>query len=579
MKKIVSFQKMRIYQKVILIYIILMLPVCTVAALINFEATNYVRAKIMESALSNTASYAEQFENDISRIQLQQYEIINNVDVNKLSFSSFLMNEYEKSKAAERILERLGVIGYSSNYIENVGVYINNFNKTVSFKNGVNNIENNEFKELKQCLDIEDEHVFIKSGEKLFLIETDYHNQAAQVDELRLACYIQLSIEEIHQDLERIKINNNSGAVLTDKYFNLIAQTDHFNLEFQEIKNQYLSENKSPNGVFSMLSEGKKYWITFNKSSFRDVIVFTYFLDSSVTEHLRIFNLLLVLLAIISAITVAIFAYLFDRMVHKPMRKVLDSFALIEKGNLSFNIEHYRDDEFGYLYKGVNKMVLELKTYINENYEQKLALQKSEFKQLQSQINPHFLYNCFLNIRKMCQNEDYENAELLTQKLSSYYQYITRSGMDIVPFSIEYKHALDYINIQKIRFGDRVCVEIEEIPAGCNEVEVPKIILQPVLENAFEYAFSKNNVKSCIYMSISYTDSILKITIEDNGVMLSDENLKDLQAKLNSAEDVTEKTGLINVCRRIQLRYGAQSGLFAARSIYGGLSLEIIIRL
>ena len=114
-------------------------------------------------------------------------------------------------------------------------------------------------------------------------------------------------------------------------------------------------------------------------------------------------------------------------------------------------------------------------------------MQNIELKQLQSQINPHFLYNSFFNIYRLAKDEDYENLTCFTQYLGSYYQYITRSASDEVSLLDEYNHAKTYCNIQQMRFHNRLELKMAPLPEAFAGYRVPRLIMQPIIENAFEH--------------------------------------------------------------------------------------------
>ncbi|PIB49060.1 hypothetical protein AOA60_29080, partial [Pseudomonas sp. 2822-17] len=119
-----------------------------------------------------------------------------------------------------------------------------------------------------------------------------------------------------------------------------------------------------------------------------------------------------------------------------------------EKGGLDQPIEHSKKDEFGFLYDRYNKMMRRLKVLIDQDYKQKMMMQKAELKQLQSQINPHFLYNSFFILNSLAKIEDTERIELFTNMLGEYFRFITKNGESEVPLVDEIKHARTYTEIQ-----------------------------------------------------------------------------------------------------------------------------------
>lgn len=132
-----------------------------------------------------------------------------------------------------------------------------------------------------------------------------------------------------------------------------------------------------------------------------------------------------------------------------------------------------------------NDMEDRLSRLIEEVYVQKNLTQKAQLKQLQAQINPHFLYNSFFTLSRRIKRQDYDNAEEFARHLGNYFKYLTRDGSDFIALRQEVEHAKSYATIQQARFSSRVRVCFEQLPDSCSGLMVPRLILQPLLENSF----------------------------------------------------------------------------------------------
>ena len=150
-------------------------------------------------------------------------------------------------------------------------------------------------------------------------------------------------------------------------------------------------------------------------------------------------------------------------MVHKPLSKLTDAFDEVEHGNFQVQIVQTGNDDFAYLYHAFNNMALKLSHLIERDYNQKLLLQKAEMKQLQAQINPHFLYNSFFMLQRMIRFEP-EEASQIANALASCFRYITKNSMDHVTLAEEYAHMKNYVYIQGLRFAGRIQIDLEELP-------------------------------------------------------------------------------------------------------------------
>ena len=149
------------------------------------------------------------------------------------------------------------------------------------------------------------------------------------------------------------------------------------------------------------------------------------------------------------------------RLVKQPMNDLIHAFSVTGEGNFDWYLsKDYASDEYNELVSRFNTMVKNIRRLIQTNYEQTIRLQQSELKQLQAQINPHFLYNSFFLLRHMIGRERNEQAKTFVSYLGKYFQYIGKSGMDVVPLIREVEHATNYMTIQVMRFEDSINLEI-----------------------------------------------------------------------------------------------------------------------
>ena len=114
-------------------------------------------------------------------------------------------------------------------------------------------------------------------------------------------------------------------------------------------------------------------------------------------------------------------------------------------------------------------------------------IQRAELKQLQSQINPHFLFNSYFLLHRLIKSRNFERAVEISKNMGTYFQFITRNASDTVSLLREYEHAEIYADIQSLRFEGRIAVEVEPLPLCCQSIMVPRLIIQPSIENAFAH--------------------------------------------------------------------------------------------
>lgn len=257
------------------------------------------------------------------------------------------------------------------------------------------------------------------------------------------------------------------------------------------------------------------------------------------------------------------------------MKELCKAFDILRKGTMNIRISHSANDEFGYIYENFNHMTCELEKLINEVYVQKDLVQKAELKQLQTQINPHFLYNSFFLLSRRAKRNDMEGTVELSEYLGTYFKYLTRNAADTLYLKKEIEHGECYAKIQATRFASRMKVVLEELPEAVREVMVPRLIIQPILENAFEYGLENKEENGLLKISYDMREDYIYILIENNGE-LTDCQLEELQWKL-SEEYSGEVTGLINIHRRLKGYYKGKGGIGVSRGKSGGLLVCVCI--
>src|SRR5690606_21159271 len=388
---------------------------------------------------------------------------------------------------------------------------------------------------------------------------------------------IEFDLDKLSDSLKQMNLYTDSGAFLYSK-------TTDFRLMDSEqskpILQSYLMQTKEAREKTSLLNHiGMRYHIDKASSDNLNLTVVTYLPEETVKRPLNFFCQWAWLFAVASFIAIIVVSYFTSRFIHKPLLQFMQSFRRMEEGELDSTIEHDKKDEFGYLYTRFNQMLVKLKTLIDQDYKQKMMMQRSELKQLQSQINPHFLYNSFFTLNSLAKTGDVDRIEQFTIMLGEYFRFITRNSDDLVPMSEETKHSRVYTEIQELRFSRRIQVQFDELPDEIASIKVPRLIIQPLIENAYEHSLENKDEDGRLRVTFTRENDDVFIRIEDNGEHLSDEKLEQLKLSLKHIDESSEMTGIINIHRRLVLTFGEASGLKLERSELGGLQVTIHIQL
>lgn len=250
--------------------------------------------------------------------------------------------------------------------------------------------------------------------------------------------------------------------------------------------------------------------------------------------------------------------------------KVVDSF---QEGEFHKRIHFKGNDEFTKIASALNEMGSNIDRLIREVYLADLQKKEAELESLHAQINPHFLYNTLSSISRLAKFGKLEKLQRMVLDLAKFYRLSLNEGRNVIPIKNELEQVQAYIDIQKIKYENRMQVQYDIAPELVR-YETVKLILQPFIENVLEHAWMGDN----IYIRISglVTDEGLEFKIIDNGVGFPPGMIKDL----TGAQDLTNAGyGIKNVDQRIKLHYGQQYGvtLFSRPGI--GTTVRIIIPL
>lgn len=317
-----------------------------------------------------------------------------------------------------------------------------------------------------------------------------------------------------------------------------------------------------------ILEKGK---VVYRTDVLGAIPLYTSFRTAAVDTNLPLYTVFFITACVLLCGAALVLFITFRHFFNKPYAKLLGAMNEVSRGNFDVRLDDKISSDFQYIYDGFNYMTSSVSGYIEENYRQKVMRTESEFKALQAQINPHFLYNCFANIRSFCKMGDIESVALMTENLSKLFLYITRNAAPIVPLCNEAENLQNYLQIQQMRFGDRVLVEVQELPEEFRDVPIPKLCLQPIAENAYKYAFADKDSGGIFRVGYAVSGNELSITLEDNGD-ISDRQIAEIARSLT---DAAETSGIVNVSRRLQHYADGYGRVEVTRSSLGGLCVTL----
>ncbi|MFC5402833.1 sensor histidine kinase [Cohnella soli] len=553
-----------IYKKLVGTFLLILIPIYAISLWMNQQGADVVRREIANSMQQKTDYVVTTLENEIDRITTLQQTFINDADLNDLSIRAATLTDYERTKAFKDLQAKIVMLAESSKLIQDVFVLMPNLDKRLSAKSrfNVDSMDRGEYESLLKA----ENRIFnpVHYNGRL-LLPLGYPSATRS----QYLLVIELSVEKISREMDVFRSYEGNVTYLTDDH-NQETLYAHSGIGEAGGKIQALERD----GSGELAIDGTPYLIFVKRSDMLQWSLKTALPENVVLNPVYSINRWYGYLSAVSIIIVLVASLLIYRLIHQPLKKLVTGFRKVEQGKLDIVIERRDHDEFAYLYTQFNRMVSKLNELIQEVYEKTIYSQQSELKQLQSQINPHFLYNSLYIMYLMADEEDYNGIRTLSKHLGDYFKFITHNKADMVPLEQELNHAKVYGSIQEIRFSNRISCEFT-VEGDLSEWRVPRLIIQPVLENAFVHAHENTEENGRISVRICCERECLTVTVEDNGKGINPERLAQVRQSLTHRRDETETHGIANVHKRLALLYGNESGVSIDPVATGGTAVTL----
>lgn len=559
--------------KLIIAFIVVILPLYVLSVILTSNSSGQMREEIENSNESVLLFHYSNLQFELNRMLTLIAEY--SVDREIADFRTLIpvMSSYEVATRLNNISIKLRQMKASSSYIQDVYYYIPALHKVVSVSNGVSDIQDEKWQSLIDNQGNLQGAITENNGELYLLKSTPTIFNSSKMPNFILA--IQLSQRQLLQQLRSVRDTRTGGAFITFGNEDKVVIADDVMPEDWDpiaLRDPDVVQDR----VVRQISE-QNHFYSIHDDIFQINFV-SYISNSVLFEPIRHYTLWMWGLTILSCMIMIAFSYWIYRIIHRPLTKLIGGFRNLERGDTRKHITNRRGDEFGYLYSQYNKTIDRLHELIEDNFVQRIRTQETQLKHLQSQIAPHFLYNSFFSIKQMAEMEDTEGIKRFSDFLGRYFRFMTRDFATEVTLEQEYEHSIVYLQIQQMRFSNRIECDAEALPPNVRNLMVPRIILQPLLENVFEHGLKSTASGGILQVHHDTRDDAFVIAVEDNGKDLTEENLLALEDKLrrtNSLQQDEETTGVANVHQRLRIRFGSQYGLQVSRSTMGGLKVEI----
>lgn len=259
-------------------------------------------------------------------------------------------------------------------------------------------------------------------------------------------------------------------------------------------------------------------------------------------------------------LTVILYIF-FIKRIFNPIKSLVINMSTnnLEK-NLNSTFSYNRDDEIGSLINSYNAMKSRINDLININYKNQIEQKELELRQLQNQINPHFIYNTLESIHMMAELNDDLETSIMAEYFGSIIRYSMNRKINTVTLDKELEIINNYIYLQKIRFDQLFTIQ-NLVPDELLNCEIIKMIIQPLIENSIYHGLSECSGDGKIIIQGQKIDNNLLLSISDNGIGMDEATRDNLNDYINDKNNNFKGIALRNINRRLKLNYGSNYGL------------------
>lgn len=539
-----------------------------------FENSSQYTQTIIQQMNQNIDSYIDYMENIA-------YLISSNEDV-----QDYLFSDEIDSEGRYRILKQFETILDSRSDIRNVGIIsksgrmlINNGSKSVNHDLNINTQEwYTQALNSPEGATLTSSHVqHIISGERPWVITLSRGiRDRSGSGEKEGVFFIDLNYSAISGLCDQSTVGTKGYAFILDAKGNIVyhpqqqqlyneLQTENISLIMDTDEDTVLTGTGNNGKLYSISRSDKTGWTVVDCTNVRELL-----------SKSRQAQSIYVLTAVVLVIVALLFSRFMARSITLPIQKLRDSMKKVQEGDFSVSdVVVDSRNEIGSLTKSFDVMTHRIQELMEQNVHEQEQKRKSELKALQSQINPHFLYNTLDSIIWMAEGKKNEEVVLMTASLARLLRQSISNEDETVSIGQEIQYAKSYLTIQKMRYKDKLEFEIDVDPS-VNMIPIVKLVLQPIIENAIYHGLKYKESKGMILVKGYRHGDNAVLEVKDDGVGMDEETLSHIFEK-HKVNYHSNGVGVYNVQKRLVLYYGKDYGLHYQSKKGEGTTVTVVI--
>lgn len=361
----------------------------------------------------------------------------------------------------------------------------------------------------------------------------------------------------IVDDRNKVVVTRNTEGILKEEDPSFIKKINQFGEEsFQSVVN----EEKC---LITTRENSKFGWTIINEIPIHDIM-----------KDIYLMTIMIVLIGIACIVLSVIFILILSRVITNPIKALTDTASIISAGDLSCRCVVDCRDEVGVLSKTFNKMLERIQNLLQQVKEEQKRKRETELALFQIQIKPHFLYNTLDLIYVCCEMDDGKTGGRIAKALADYYRTCLSGGSEVISIGEELRNTENYLYIQKERYSDIITYHMSAAE-NCLKYKIPKMTLQPLVENAIYHGLKEKEEGGCISIEVMESEEFVIVEVIDDGIGMEPEIFDSILEKKD--ERGKKHFGLKNVHERLQLYFGEEYGLSIDKEKKTGTCIRIRI--
>lgn len=555
------FRDMPIHKKLVISFLVMIiLPATSIGVFSFYRSSKLIRLKTEQYTKDILMETGNNIENTLREAERLTFQVVSSYSIQDAlkNCNKGFLNEQEKLIAEKNIDYQLRSLISTDSDVAAIQV-ISNTGKIYYINPASISLNDNE-----------EEKILLEKGHgSICWFNTNPSTQAVMVgrvinslDSQERIGYVFVYLREssLINAFKETELFNNGKLLVIDQHGYIVSAKDKTLLGKQdEFSTADVLNNPHDNFTTAKIA-GKNYYVTYRNiqgTPWRMISFIPTVEYEKEIIRLRDWIILIILCCCLLSVALSV---IISKGISKPVQDLSKRMDEVGKGNFNVFSDYDSKDEIGILSRHFNEMVSQVKQLIQKVYQEELLKQKAELKSLRMQINPHFLYNTLESINWMARIKGVPEIGRMVKALGDLMR-ASISGEDFISLKEEIKNIENYLTIQKFRYGEKIQAEMN-IKPEIADIKIPKLILQPIVENAIVHGIEKKIGNGKISIEGFIEDHSVILRVKDDGVGMDEKLSSEIlsENKPHSSDNHTH-IGLKNVDKRIKMYYGENFGV------------------